>query len=65
MLDMLSDCDMPTLEERVASLTQYAKQNNFTVTPERIMQICKETPDYSYTGYIMGGKMEEQNKLKK
>jgi hypothetical protein len=70
MMDYYSDFDMPSLEERTKALLEYSKTlpGSKLLLPEvlekLILRIAKETPDYSFTGYVMGGKTEEFNKLK-
>ena len=70
MMDHYSEYAMPSVEQRAKVLLEYSKTlpGSKLLLPEvlekLILRIAKETPDYSLTGYVMGGKTEEFNKLK-
>ena len=67
MMDMYSDNDMPSLEQRKKDLFDYSKKIGI-VSPnidQEIERIILETPDYSMSGYCSYGRFEEQSKLRK
>jgi hypothetical protein len=68
MLDYYSNTPMPDIEERKNNLLIFAKTLNSKLKEKEIEQIVldivKETPDYSLTGYAAFGKNEEIKKLK-
>ena len=68
-MDYYSDFAMPSLEERKKSLIKYAKTITNCLDEKEldsiVTDIVSKTIDYSYTGYCVYGRFEEEEKLKK
>ena len=70
IMDYYSDHEMPSLEARTKALKEYSKTlpGSKLLLPEvldkLILRIAKETPTFSLTGYVMGGKNEELIRLR-
>ena len=67
-MEHYSQFDMPSVEERKKSLLNYANSltnKNYTELElyAIITQIVSETANYSYTGYGVYGRKEEETKL--
>ena len=69
MMDYYSQFSMPTIEERKQYLLEYANTLEITkvydkkLLNEIITKIVAETHNFSFTGYSVFGKKEEQTKL--
>jgi len=69
MMDYYSQFDMPSTEERKKDLLNYANKltNIIECTPEELdriaSRIVSETEKYSYTGYSVFGRKQEQTKI--
>lgn len=67
-MDYYSQFDMPSLEERKQDLIKYGKTLNTNVDEKElehiVTDIVSETKKFSFTGYCVFGKKDEQEKLK-
>ena len=68
-MEYYSQFNMPSIEERKKDLLDYANKltNIIEYTPEELdkiaTKIVNETEKYSYTGYSVFGKKQEQTKI--
>ena len=66
-MDFYGDIPMPDFDKRVNDLVLYAmeKGTNRSIgeIEDEAIYIAKETPDYSYMGYIAAGQLQERTKM--
>ena len=66
-MDYYAEMPMPTFDQRVNDLVLYAMEKGTNRSLDEVedeaIYIAKETPDYSYMGYIAAGQRAEQLKM--
>jgi hypothetical protein len=66
-MDYFAEMPMPDFEKRVNDLVLYAMEKGTNKSLDEIedeaIYIAKETPDYSYMGYIAAGQLQERTKM--
>jgi hypothetical protein len=66
-MDYYAEMPMPTFDQRVNDLVLYAMEKGTNRSLDEVedeaIYIAKETPDYSYMGYIAAGQLQERTKM--